>query len=404
MPDDLMPETPSIYLQHLWDAWTSEPLQQWLKAEDPASQPSESAAAMALEVALALGRCRLADVRDESIDDIALSLEMATAARDQLIVQLRQWTAAAKTVASRWEDADPHHREFLSKQLLQQRMDAWGIFLVLEDTYIAELTKGPPADANIEGWLNEVMDALEEFDSVLQQPENLQVMAWTSQTRLLSNWLRRLPEELREYPPWWLDGRLSELMEEMAEPVATTATTNPGDTPGKTSGDTPDAATSAASAGGISEEAVVSRPLQPRRKQKFTKWYWIAVSLAVIAAIGGVRLLWQGAGSIASRPPGVGQAAPQLSVALVPLGDGPLGFSTAAISTRFKSAGSSLKTLQSQQLVRIIQEPGAAAAAARKYQQQVLVVCSGSDPEMATPYKAHILGQRKPVIRRLMSM
>ena len=87
-------------------------------------------------------------------------------------------------------------------------MDAWAAFVAIDEAYYDCKLAREPAAVEFDGVLDRLLDALDQFDDVLQEPDNLALLSILTGTELLKNWKHLLVGPYREVLPWWLDGTL----------------------------------------------------------------------------------------------------------------------------------------------------------------------------------------------------
>lgn len=132
-------------------------------------------------VALALGRCRLFGVAVPADEDFTLSPRAFRAASAALRLELK---SPIRPTAI---------------QLLQTRMDAWAVYLALDESYAAHRTPGTAMSSR----LRTVQKAIEDFNVNLQN--NSQCLTPAAATFALENWRRLLAPCFGSLLPWWLD-------------------------------------------------------------------------------------------------------------------------------------------------------------------------------------------------------
>ena len=87
-------------------------------------------------------------------------------------------------------------------------MEAWAAFVAIDEAYHDCKLAREPVAAQFESALDRLLDALDRFDDVLQEPDNLALLSLLTGTQLLKNWKQLLAGHYREVFPWWLDGTL----------------------------------------------------------------------------------------------------------------------------------------------------------------------------------------------------
>lgn len=165
---------------------------------------SPAARAAALELAIALGQCRLFGAGAGEADG-TLPEAMAVAAAEALIERLPQWIEDATTLPQRWDQAvevEPLEAEDLCTGLLELRMDLWAAWVAIEEALF---------DQPVGGVLDTLSERLIELDDALQSSQVLPLLATAAETELFDNWRAFLAPRYREAPPWWLDGTLERI-------------------------------------------------------------------------------------------------------------------------------------------------------------------------------------------------
>jgi hypothetical protein len=185
--------------------------------EHPAKQAPAipGACKAALQVAFALGYCRLYGVAIEEDLDGVLPAQTALAAATALHQRLAEM---ARLVG---EGDEPEREregsavlltedEEFFLDLLEGRMDAWAAFTAIEEA-LQDCLAAPAAEADpLEDQLDKAVDLLVEAAADLDERMCRQVkrLAVAADTNLLDNWRALLAEPWREPWPWWLDGTL----------------------------------------------------------------------------------------------------------------------------------------------------------------------------------------------------
>ncbi len=170
--------------------------------------PGNDARAAAYELALALGKCRLSGTQAGVDLPSTLSPSWAVAAAGVLEKYLGEWAEDARTLAERWEQADDVvEAEDLCLGLLRARMEAWAVWVAVDEVYQESLEKGD-TDPRLTPALDRLLDSLERLDENLRQEADLLSLA--AGTNVLDNWRALLAPRYREDLPWWLDGTLEE--------------------------------------------------------------------------------------------------------------------------------------------------------------------------------------------------
>ncbi len=186
-----------------------------LALEDPAlavfetdGSPGPGAHAAAYRLALCLGWCRALRIELPADLDGILPAAEAMAAAEKLIRNIQIWLAEVNELPSRWEEAPPGTEESLCADILQARLDAWAAFLAISEAYDDCVDQDEPAEEQFTQVMDRLLDALDEFDRALQNPEILALLSSLTGTPVLNNWRKMLGVPNDEFSPWFLDGTL----------------------------------------------------------------------------------------------------------------------------------------------------------------------------------------------------
>src|SRR5262249_5729213 len=138
------------------------------KADRPESEELETARRAAVDVAIALGRCRLHGV-DLAEDDGVLPLKLAQAAVPRLIAALDRRATIACDLENRLNQAAaPIEIEDLCLNLLRDRLDAWAAFLAIDEAYAATRETEGMSAAVLPSELLPLLQAIDRYDEALQ--------------------------------------------------------------------------------------------------------------------------------------------------------------------------------------------------------------------------------------------
>jgi SNF2 family DNA or RNA helicase len=189
-----------------WQVEVQEALAQPALADFAAAGDTPAARRAAYRLASALGHCRLFGVglggRDGSLD-VAVGLGAAL----QWAEYLREWVEEARHLGQRWERAAEEAEAIdYALDMLIARMEAWAVFVAVDEPYQECLETGAPEQARFAAVLDGSFADLEKLDTLLL--EQTGVLAVATETRLLANWRAALAPEYRTALPWWLDGTL----------------------------------------------------------------------------------------------------------------------------------------------------------------------------------------------------
>ncbi len=174
---------------------------------DPAAEGA------AYRAAVAWGRSQLFGVKLGDWDGVLESL-LARAAARRLTWCLEHLKLRAAKLAEFWNraDTDIEAREE-SLSLLESRMDAWAVFVALDEAQLDALTHTLPGRAELSAECRQAQDALAQTDAALR--EQADFLSVAAGTQLLDNWRRLLVEPYRLSSPWWLDGSLERVAERL---------------------------------------------------------------------------------------------------------------------------------------------------------------------------------------------
>jgi len=208
-------------IEDLRRALQAPPLEEF---EQHVTAPTPGARKAAYNLALALGRCRIFGVDVPGDLDGELWPAVAMAAAEQAAQYVRQWADEARTMSQRWDAACPEEAEDIVASTLEARMDAACVMEAVSECYERMLDEeraehAQPGIREVERALDRLVDALDVFDDVVQEPENLCILSTAVSLPLLENWRRCLAGAYAEAPPWWLDGTL-EAVDKEVEKVA----------------------------------------------------------------------------------------------------------------------------------------------------------------------------------------
>ena len=133
---------------------------------------------------MAIGHCRLFGIEPLEDLDGTLPATQAMAASEQLREFLDAWTEDAGRLGVRWDEEEPEVGEALCAEVLEGRMDAWAAFVAIDEAYYDCKLAREPAAVEFDA-LDRLLDALDRFDDVLQEPDNLPLLSLLTGTQLL---------------------------------------------------------------------------------------------------------------------------------------------------------------------------------------------------------------------------
>jgi hypothetical protein len=174
-----------------------------------AASPGPEARQASYRLARALGYCRLFGIEPGELDGTLLGREAMTAV-EELEHFLSEWTISARRFTDRWGEAGPLAQYACCAELLEARMDAWAVYLAIFEAHENSVAAREAEVATLTQSIDRMLDALEAFDEVLQQPDHLALLSILTGTQLLQNWRSLLATPYSEVLPWWLDGTLEE--------------------------------------------------------------------------------------------------------------------------------------------------------------------------------------------------
>jgi hypothetical protein len=164
----------------------------------------------AYQLAVALGRCRLFGVQPNEELEKPLPANRALQAALELHGYLKAWTEHAHQLGRRWDESEVATvAEDLCLNLLEHRLEAWAVYLVIDDAYQACLESADPGREALGAAVVSVLDAAQAFDMELHAQRELLSVA--AETMLLDTWRGLLAPLYREALPWWLDDTLEKV-------------------------------------------------------------------------------------------------------------------------------------------------------------------------------------------------
>jgi hypothetical protein len=142
--------------------------------------------------------------------DVALTsplpVELLAPASSRLLELLKQGTEDARKLPERYDSADDKSSYQLCMDLFLCFMHTWAAYNVICDEYHAHHLS--QTESPLEGRMNELMDALDEFDKAMLQEETLRRLA--DHREELEPWKQRLAVRHRDPYPWLFDGTLAD--------------------------------------------------------------------------------------------------------------------------------------------------------------------------------------------------
>lgn len=167
-----------------------------------------AAEAAAYRAAVALGRARLFGVALADWDGVLTPLLSRAAAR-HLTLSLRHLRTWADALPKFFDEAgdDVEARE-ACLSLLETRMEAWAVCIVLDEAQLDALIHSREGCEELADEYRQAQDELAPTDDALLRQRDFFSIA--AGTELLDNWRLQLDEQYRLALPWWLDGSLEE--------------------------------------------------------------------------------------------------------------------------------------------------------------------------------------------------
>lgn len=168
---------------------------------------NDNSRAAALFLARAIGYCRIWGV---NAGDEGGSLPAAML--PQICAELRDRAQGALLELTHFEmeldlATSQDAVELLATTVLENRMDAWAMWIAIEERIQMLLQDEPSVDSNesepLGMLLSQLMSALEQWDVDLQARGDL--LALGLDPSLIDNWRAALAEPFNEFVPWWLD-------------------------------------------------------------------------------------------------------------------------------------------------------------------------------------------------------
>lgn len=193
-----------------------------LEAFDRAEPCGEEARRAAYNLAAALGRCRVFGVVIPPEMEGTLPLPMATVAAEEAATVVTEWAEEAQALPTKWDSASPEEADAMVAEVVESLMDSYFVMEVIWECYERALQENDPQMPQLEQALDKFGGAVETFDKILQQPEQLAILATVCSLPLLENFRKCLADEYRAILPWWLDGTLEAAAEQVARVVEAT--------------------------------------------------------------------------------------------------------------------------------------------------------------------------------------
>lgn len=167
----------------------------------------------ALDVAIAIGHCRLFGVEPVDFDG-TLPLAVGVAAAQELCDRAAQWTRQADDLYKNWSAQDSFGKHDLCATLLERRMDAWAALVALDETHTLVVGEEHPCETFLAVW-GRALECVDEFDEALQ--EQVETLSTVLDLPLVENWRKLLVAPYNAVLPWWLDGTLEAVDREIGE-------------------------------------------------------------------------------------------------------------------------------------------------------------------------------------------
>jgi hypothetical protein len=177
----------------------------------PDGYATSEAALAAYQVAVCLGYCRLHGLSPGNDLPNVLAPHLAIAAATRLANLLPEWVEKANRLGEAWENVgSAAEADDLCIGLLKRRNWAWAIDLVTGEAYVLASSEGNPGAAPLAAAIDQMHGILDRFDDALAA--QIEILSTLCGTNWLANQRADLAPELRDNLPWWLDGRLEEIV------------------------------------------------------------------------------------------------------------------------------------------------------------------------------------------------
>ncbi len=206
---------PMGWIEELREALCAPELEEFDRSD---AVPSREAKEAAYAVAVALGRCRIFGLKVPEELDGAMPEAEAIAAAQVASEHVRLWTEDARQLPQTWDEAEERWRggQSLCAELLEARMEAHFVMEAVSEAMEKSWEEGRGAEELVAA-VDQLAQALEDFDQALQEPETLALLSTVVELPLLNNWRSMLAGVHKDCPPWWLDGTLEAMDRDIEE-------------------------------------------------------------------------------------------------------------------------------------------------------------------------------------------
>jgi len=195
----------------LLGALLRDPVLNEFNSDKPWSREATSAALM---LAQTLGYCRLYGITIPREWDGSLPVTAALAAAQTLKTIRQETIQESDEFPERWESCGAQaEMELLSSDLLRTRMNAWAVFVAVDEAGVASARDNDPRCEELSQRITGLVSEIRRLDHALRRDEDL--LATVLETRLIDNWRAMLAEEYQVGLPWWLDGTLERAVEKI---------------------------------------------------------------------------------------------------------------------------------------------------------------------------------------------
>ncbi len=168
---------------------------------------NDNSRAAALFLARAIGYCRICGVEAGDEDG-----SLPSAMLPEICAELKDRTQGALLELTHFEieldlATTAEEAELLATTILENRMDAWAMWIAIDERVQMLLREQHHVESNdsepLGMVLSQLMSALEQWDVDLQARGDL--LAIGLDLHLIDNWRAALAKPFSEFPPWWLD-------------------------------------------------------------------------------------------------------------------------------------------------------------------------------------------------------
>lgn len=191
--------------------------------------------AAANRIVSSLGFCRLYGIALPTELQAKLSSPLPVALLIAAVVNLlriiRETTADAKALPTRFDAVEPLEDRDHCASILFLLMEVWAMYIVIDDEYQLELDRREIAgtafvdpqfvDSPFGVRMQRMVKALLALDAATQADEQIKLLSTVTELSLLENWRQMLVEPYRDPLPWFLDGTLETAAKQVLNEVLT---------------------------------------------------------------------------------------------------------------------------------------------------------------------------------------